>query len=184
MTRPLAATLVTAMLLAVAAPTGASAQSLLSFGVLAGSTITNTGAGTTIDGNVGLYPGTDIPGLLPIMVLPPYAIHQTDAIAAQAKSDLTTTYNLLAAQSPSGPSFILTGQDLGTGGVDTLTAGVYQFASTAQLNGNLTLDGQGNSNSVFIFNIGSTLTAAGASSITLTNGALGSNVFFRSAARQ
>ena len=37
-------------------------------------------------------------------------------------------------------------------------AGVYGFNTSAQLTGTLTLDGQGNPNSVFIFNIGSTLT--------------------------
>lgn len=167
------------LLLLGLAPTGAGAQSLISFGVLAGSTITNTGAGTTINGNVGLYPGTDIPGLLPIQVLPPYAIHQTDAIAAQAKSDLTTAYNILASRPATAT---LTGMNLGTlggSGITTLGPGVYSFADSAQLIGNLTLDGQGNANSIFIFNIGSTLTTASASSISLIGGAVGANVFFR-----
>src|SRR6202040_1169636 len=70
----------------------------------------------------------------------------------------------------------LTGQDLGG---KTLIAGVYGFSTSAQLTGTLTLDGQGNPNSVFIFNVGSTLTTASASRIVLINGAQGSNVFFR-----
>lgn len=47
------------------------------------------------------------------------------------------------------------------------------------MTGTLTLNGQGNPNSVFIFNIGSTLTTASASQIQIINGANGGNVFFR-----
>jgi uncharacterized protein with beta-barrel porin domain len=49
----------------------------------------------------------------------------------------------------------------------------------AQLTGTLTLNGLGNTSSVFIFNIGTTLTTASASSVLLTNGAQGGNVFWR-----
>ena len=70
----------------------------------------------------------------------------------------------------------MTGQDLGG---KTLIAGVYGFDTSAQLTGQLILDGQGNPNSVFIINIGSTLTTASGSSILLINGAQGGNVFFR-----
>jgi hypothetical protein len=47
------------------------------------------------------------------------------------------------------------------------------------LTGGLTLNGLGNPNSVFIFNIASTLTTANASSVTLINAAQGGNVFWR-----
>jgi type VI secretion system secreted protein VgrG len=47
------------------------------------------------------------------------------------------------------------------------------------LNGALTLDGQGNANSVFIFQAGSTLTTASGSSIVLTNGAQACNIFWQ-----
>lgn len=70
----------------------------------------------------------------------------------------------------------MTGVDLGG---QTLTAGVYNFNTSAQLTGQLTLNGQGNPNSVFIFNISNTLTTASNSTILLTNGAQGGNVFFR-----
>src|SRR6202044_1961973 len=43
----------------------------------------------------------------------------------------------------------------------------------------LTLNGLGNPSSIFIFNIGSTLTTASASSVLLINGAQGGNVFWR-----
>src|SRR5450756_1582067 len=60
----------------------------------------------------------------------------------------------------------LTGQDLG--GL-TLTSGVYHFASEAQLTGTLTLDAQGNNNAFWVFQIGSTLTAASDSVVQLIN---------------
>jgi uncharacterized protein with beta-barrel porin domain len=69
----------------------------------------------------------------------------------------------------------LTGQDLGG---RTLGPGVYEFNSAAQLSGPLILDAQGDPNALFIFKIGSTLTTASASSISLIGGAHGRNVFF------
>ncbi len=70
-----------------------------------------------------------------------------------------------------------TGQDLGR--QDVGTPGVCHFSSFAQLTGTLTLNGLGNPNSVFIFNINSTLTTASNSTVSLVNGAQGGNVFWR-----
>ena len=70
----------------------------------------------------------------------------------------------------------LTGQNLG--GL-TLTAGAYDFSSSAQLTGQLTLDAAGNPNAQFVFEIGSTLTTASASSIRLINGASPCNVYWQ-----
>lgn len=151
---------------------GAYAQALDTFAVLGGSTVTNTGS-SVINGNIGVSPGSAITGFPPGIVNAPYTIHDNDAVAAQAQSDLTTAYNVLAGR----PFNIdLTGQDLGG---QTLVAGVYNFNNAAQLNGILTLDGQGNSNAVFVINIGSTLTTGSSSRIELINGAQAANVFFR-----
>jgi uncharacterized protein with beta-barrel porin domain len=150
----------------------ARAQNLASFAILAGSTITNTGV-SVINGNVGLSPGNAITGFPPGLVAPPSAIFNSDATAIAAQVDLFNFYNNLAAR-PSTQD--LSGQNLG--GL-TLTPGVYSFGSTAQLTGILTLNGLGNPNAIFVFNIGSALTTASASSVLLINGAQGSNVFFR-----
>jgi Ice-binding-like/HYR domain len=135
------------------------------FGVLGGSTVTNTGP-TIVQGNLGVSPGSAVTGFPPGIVIGG-AIHANDAVAMQAQNDLTTAYNNIAAT----PCTVdLTGQDLG--GL-TLTPGIYCFSSSAQLTGALTLDALGNSNARFVFKIGSTLTTANNSSVTVING--GSN---------
>ena len=143
-----------------------------SFGVLGASTVTSTG-NTVVNGNLGLYPGTSITGFGPGIVHG--TIHDTDAVAQQAQADALTAYNILAGETVS-QNGTLTGQDLG--GM-TLTPGVYFFSAVAQLTGILTLDAQGDSNARFDFQIGSTLTTAGSSSIVLTNGAQADNVFWQ-----
>jgi hypothetical protein len=131
------------------------------FGVLAGSTVTNTGA-TTVNGNVGVSPGSAVTGFPPGIVVGG-AIHSNDAVAMQAQNDLTTAYNNIA----STPCTVdLTGQDLG--GL-TLTPGVYCYSSTAQLTGTLTLNALGNPSALFLFKIGSALTTASGSSVTVIN---------------
>lgn len=143
-----------------------------SFAVLGASTVTNIGA-SVITGNLGVSPGNTVTGFPPGIVVPPGAMYIGDATALQAQNDLATAYANLAARPA---DFDLTGQDLG--GM-VLIPGVYNFNASAQLTGLLTLNGLNNPNSVFIFNIGSTLTTASASVVSLINGAQGGNVFWR-----
>jgi hypothetical protein len=152
------------------AATAPSLGAASSFSVLGGSTVTNTGP-SVLNGDLGVSPGSSITGFPPGLVNG--TIHTTDAVAGQAQSDVTTAYNSLAGQAPDAD---LTGQDLG--GL-TLTAGVYKFSSSAQLTGTLTLDAQGVGGAVFIFQIGSTLTTASSSLVTLINGASPCNVFWQ-----
>jgi hypothetical protein len=140
------------------------------FAVLGGSTVTNTGP-SVITGNVGLSPGTSVTGFPPGTVLG--TIHAADAVAAQAQADLTTAYNQAASLAPTQT---LTGTNLG--GL-TLTPGVYFFASSADLTGNLILDAQGDPNALFVFQIGSTLTTASNSSLVYINGGQGGNTFWQ-----
>ena len=124
-----------------------------SFAVLAGSTVTNTNTPTIITGNLGVWSGSAVTSFPPGTVVGG-TIHAGDAVAQQAQSDDTIAYLNLAGRPVTQD---LTGQDLGG---KTLVAGVYGYSSTAQLTGTLTLDGQGNPNSVFIIKIGSSLTSA------------------------
>jgi hypothetical protein len=140
----------------------------LNYTVLAGSAISNTGP-SVVTGNLGISPGnaTSVTGFPPGTVTG--AQDAANAAAVQAKVDLNTAFTD-AATAPSTAN--KTGLDLGG---QVLVPGVYTFASSAQLTGPLTLSGNG----VFIFQIGSTLTTASASSVLLVNGAQACAVFWQ-----
>jgi hypothetical protein len=160
-----------AFLLAGASSMRAQAPSLgtaKTFAVLAGQSVTNSGP-TVLSSDLGVSPGTAVSGFPPGILLPPGAQYVADAVAQQAQADLTAAYVDVAGR-PCGA--VLTGQDLG--GL-TLTTGVYCFASSAQLTGALTLDAQGDPNALFLFQIGSTLTTASNSVVTIINGGAGCN---------
>jgi hypothetical protein len=142
-----------------------------SFAVLAGSGITNTGT-TTIDGDVGASPTGTVTLNGPIILVPPSVYHQADAVADQAKTDLVTGYNNAAGQARDADS----GGELGG---QTLVAGVYGTDSTLGLTGTVTLDGGGRTDGVWVFQVGSGLTTASSSSVSLTNGAQACNVYWQ-----
>jgi len=142
-----------------------------SYAVLGGQTVTNTGP-TTVSGDLGVSPGTAVTGFPPGIVTGG-TIHSADSHASLAQDAVTTAYNALAAEACTDD---LTGQDLG--GM-TLTEGVYCFTSSAQLTGLLTLNAQGNASAVFVFKMVSTVTTASNSSVEVTNGGTGCNVFWQ-----
>ena len=146
-----------------------------SFGVLGSSTVTNTGP-SIILGNLGVSPGSAVTGFPPGIVLPPGTIHAADAVAAIARLSATTAFNSLMAR----PATVdLSGEILGTGGTQALLGpAVYAFSSSAQLTGQLTLDAGGNPDAEFVFQIGSTLTTASASSVILVGDAQAANVYW------
>ncbi len=139
----------------------ASLGTAQSFAVLGGSTVTNTGP-SVLTGDLGVSPGAAITGFPPGTVTG--TTHAADATALQAQNDLTTQYNALASAACTAD---LTGLDLGG---RTLTPGVYCFSTSAPLTGTLTLDALGSASSTFIFKIGSTLTTAAGSTVSLING--------------
>jgi Ice-binding-like len=148
------------------AATSPNLGTALNFTVLAGSTITNTGP-SVITGNLGLDPGSAVTGFPPGTVTG--VKHISDAVALQAKNDLTTAYTD-AANAPVTTD--MTGLDLGG---KNLTPGVYKFDSSAQLTGTLTLSGNG----VYIFQVGSALTTASNSVVQTINGAQACGVYWQ-----
>ena len=143
------------------------------FKVLAASTVTNTGATTIADGDLGLSPGTSVTGFPPGTLIPPAVTHVTDSIAAQAQLDLTNAYNS-AAGLPGGA--VLPGDLSGL----TFTPGVYKNSSAVMLSaGNVTLDAQGDANAVFVFQIGSTLTTGTSTHVVLAGGAQTKNIVWQ-----
>jgi len=150
---------------------GVALGSAAGFAVLAGSTVTNTGA-TTVTGDVGVSPGSAIIGFPPGTVIG--TIHTTDTAAAAGIADLTTAYNDAAGRTLCPVSVA------GNLGGRTLTPGLYKSTSGLEISsGDLTLDAQGNANGVFIFQIASTLTMTAGRQVILAGGARASNVFWQ-----
>jgi hypothetical protein len=140
--------------------------------VLAGSSVTNTGA-TNITGDLGLSPGTSIGGFPPGILTGTQ--HINDAIANQAKLDLTAAYNDAAGRT-STQIVTLSGN---IGGL-TLSPGLYKSTSSlAVSSGDLTFDAKGDVNAVFIIQIASTLTTTSGRKVILAGGAVASNIFWQ-----
>jgi hypothetical protein len=140
--------------------------------VLAGSTITSTGA-TNITGNLGLSPGSEVGGFPPGILNGDQ--HINDDISNQAKLDLTAAYNDAAGRT-STDIVTLSGN---IGGL-TLTPGLYKSTSSLSISsGDLTFDAKGDANAVFIMQIATTLTTTSGRKVILSGGALASNIFWQ-----
>lgn len=140
------------------------------YSVLAGSTVTNTGP-SVLNQNLGLNPGTSVTGFPPGLILGTTQVANGPAL--QAQDDLTNAFNSAASRPATA---ILTEQLAG----QTLNGGVYSSQTgTMLLDGALTLDGENNPNSVFIFQSASTVITGAASQINLINGAQACNVFWQ-----
>jgi hypothetical protein len=140
--------------------------------VLAGSSITSTGA-TVITGDLGLSPGSSIGGFPPGILNGTQ--HINDNIATQAKLDLTAAYNDAAGRTCTD-IVTLSGN---IGGL-TLTPGLYKSTSSLAISsGDLTFDAKGNANAVFIIQIASSLTTTSGRKVILAGGALASHIFWQ-----
>jgi hypothetical protein len=146
------------------------------FAVLAGAGITVAAPvdSSTITGDIGTFPTTTITGLGNLILNG--VNHAGDATTQQAKDDLDLAYSDAAGRTAThtyAPSYDLGGR--------TLTSGVYNDPSSFAISvtGDLTLDGGGDPNAVWIFQAGSTLTTASGSQVILTNGAQASNIFWQ-----
>jgi len=99
--------------------------------------------------------------------------HVADAESSTCVTDLLSLYSELNAATPTASPGI------SIGGGDTLIAGVYAIPAAATLSGNLILNGQGNPNAIFIFQIAGPLSTTTLSNVQLINGALACNVFWK-----
>jgi hypothetical protein len=133
------------------------------FALLGGSGITNVSSQTYIIGDVGSSPTCTVTGLTQSQVKG-HLYLKCNRVTAQAQKDLTVAYNQAAGATCDTD---LSGRDLG--GM-RLGPGVYCFSSSAGLTGTLTLDAQGNPDSQWIFQIGSTLTTATNSKVVFAKG--------------
>lgn len=144
------------------------------FAVLAGAGITVAAPvdSSMITGDIGTFPTTTITGLGNLILNG--INHAGDTTTQQAKGDLALAYTDAAGRTATqtySPIYDLGGQ--------TFTSGVYNNPSSFGITGNLTLDGGGDPNAVWIFQAGSTLTTASSSQVILTNGAQAPNIFWQ-----
>ena len=150
-----------------AGPTAVGLGTADSFAVLAGTGITNTGA-TTITGDVGSYANPAETGFETVTLNGKN--HAGDQVTQGAKSALTTAYLDAAGRTPPTAGGTLSGK--------TLVGGIYKGGALA-LTGTLTLDGQNDPSSVWVFQAASDLVTASGSSVKLINGANSCNVFWQ-----
>lgn len=122
---------------------------------------------------MALSPGTSIGGFPPGILVGTQ--HINNAIATQAKLDLTTAYNDAAGRT-STDIVTLSGN---MGGL-TLTPGLYKSTSSLAISsGDLTFDAMGDANAVFIIQMASSFTTTSGRQIILAGGALASNIFWQ-----
>ena len=147
----------------------ASTYAVLS-GASVGNTVSAVGAPhTTLRGDLGVKANTQPTGFPPGVVT---GTTRVGGAADQAHADLVAAYTDVATRTGGAPlAGALAGQ--------TVTPGLHTIAGAASNTTTVTLDGEGNPNSVFVFQVGGALTFAAASEVKLINGAQASRVFWQ-----
>jgi hypothetical protein len=140
------------------------------FRVLAGSTVTNTGA-TVVKGNLGVSPGSAVTGFPPGKVTG--KIDKADTAAANGQLALTRAYNNGMGRTNCPISVH------GNIGGKTLSPGLYKSTSSLMISsGDLTLTAHGNKKAVWIFQITTKFTTTSGRDVILKGGAQAKNIFW------
>jgi type VI secretion system secreted protein VgrG len=159
------------------------------FVIIAANTVTDAGPvmGTEVHGDVGsTSTAPNAVELDPLQVINGaiYVDNPTpDPVAMQALADAKIAYGLVAAAAPTeivGTANLALNSNHLVSGVYVYTPGVYRSASDLLLNGDITLDGLNNADSVFIFQaLTQALTVGSGSHVILINGAQACNVYWQ-----
>jgi len=163
------------------------------FTILSAAGISTT-AGTSILGNIGVSPiaATALTGFS--LTLDPSGQFSTSALVtgqvfaadytpptpgvmSAAIVDMQGAYTNAAGRS--NPDFV----NLAGGTLDgqILAPGLYKWTSAVTITNSVTIDGDGDSNAVWIFQIDNRLTLGGGAQIILSNGATARNIFWQTA---
>jgi hypothetical protein len=167
--------------------------------ILADTAITNPGGAGHITGDIAVGPGVTSTAITGFgLVLPAGGAYSTSALITgkvyasdyavpspanmvTASTDMLNAFNEAAgrttADTTSFPAVEIGGQ--------TIPPGLYKWSSAVGITTDVTLDGQGNTNAVWIFQIAQDLTVASSGSVAtgahvvLINGAKASNIFWQ-----
>jgi len=147
----------------------ASTYAVLS-GASVGNTVSAVGAPhTTIRGDLGVKANTAPTGF------PPGVVTGTTRFGSSvdpAHADLVFAYNEIASRPPGTPlAGVLAGANV--------PPGLHTIAGAASNTGTLTLNGGGDPNAVFVFQVSGALAFAAGSQVVLTNSARASRVFWQ-----
>lgn len=130
----------------------------------------NTGT-STITGNIGSHVGAITGFDLPTVIIG--NTESANAATAQCLIDVQAVYDEIVVMIPTdvihAPAF---------GGGETVLAGIYNIGGAGSIFGNLTLDAEGDTSSIFIFQFGGAFTTGATSTVHLINGASACNVFW------
>jgi hypothetical protein len=138
------------------------------YSVLAGPSVTNTGAGTVLALDLGVT-GT-VAGFPPGKVTG--ATRVNDAAVKAAHSDRQAAYESIVAQTDGTP---FAGDLAGK----TFTPGLYSATAAITNTGTITLDAAGDPGAIFVFQVGAALSSAASTKVVLKNGALANNVYWQ-----
>lgn len=140
------------------------------FRILAGTTITNTGA-TNVTGNIGVSPGSAVTGFPPGTVSG--KIDKADTAAANAEFALMTAYNTAQGRTNCPISVA------GNLGGKTLGPGLYKSTSSLSISsGDLTLSAHGHPSAVWVFQMATKLTTTSGRKVILAGGAQATHIFW------
>ncbi len=149
---------------------GAASPYAVLSGASVGNTVSAPGAPhTTIRGDLGIKADTAPTGFPPGVVT---GTIRHGSSVDQAHANVVSAYNEIANR-PGG--VVIPGALVGA----VVSPGLYTIAGAASNTGTLTLDGAGDPNAVFVFQVDGALSFAAASHVVLTNGARASRVFWQ-----
>jgi hypothetical protein len=167
--------LILALLLVPAANAdGIIGTNLSTFAILGGAGVAINGTGSVITGSVGgCCVATAVTGVIPTdFTITGGTVQSGGGVATSAQGELGTAINGLSGMTPTAPPI----SSLGT---ITLAPGVYSASSTLTLTGGtITLNGGGNANALWVFQVGSSLTAQSNTVINVINTGSGAGVYW------
>jgi Ice-binding-like len=156
---------------ASAGPVPILGPNLSTFAILGGGGVAVNGTGSVITGSVGASPTTTITGFPADFTISGGTIQSGGSIAAAAQVELIAAILALSNMGLGDTT------KSSLGGL-TLVPGVYSSPAIMGLTGTLTLDGKGDPNALWVFQVGSALNTASSSMVNVINTGAGAGVYW------